>query len=68
MTACPTGNTSLGLCDTLTEVGIGVGNFAEETRLPLGKFIMFLALIGAVIALIVGIIFVIKHSIAKHLE
>jgi hypothetical protein len=63
---CPV-NSTLGVCDVLSETGEGIGVFSEAIRLPLGKLLMFLAIIGGVIALIMGIVFVIKRVVTKHI-
>jgi len=60
--ACPE-NSTLEICDLLSETGTGIGEFAEGARQPLGKFILFLALIGAIVGLVVAVIFVIKKSL-----
>ncbi len=64
--ACPE-NSTLEICDMLSETGAGIGEFAENSRQPLGKFILFLAIIGAIVALVLGIVYVIKKSITKHM-
>lgn len=65
--ACPE-NSSLDLCATLSETGSGIGEMVETIRLPVGKFILFLAVIGAVVALVLGIVFAIKTVATKHLK
>jgi hypothetical protein len=59
---------NLGIKDVLSETGQGIGTFSEAIRMPLGKLLMFLALIGGVIALITGIIFAIKTVVTKHIK
>jgi len=62
---CTTNET--GVCATLQEVGEGIGGMTDAMRLPLGKFILFLAIIGAVVALILGIVYAIKGIVTKNL-
>lgn len=64
MAECPA-NSDLEVCDLLSETGNGIGVFVEAIRSPLGKFILFLAIIGAVVGLIVGIVFLIKKVSTK---
>ena len=63
---CPT-NSTLGVCDVLSETGQGIGDFSDNVRLPLGKFLMYLAIIGGVIALILGIVYAIKRLATKYM-
>jgi len=39
----------------------------DALRTPVGQFILFLSIIGAVVALILGIVYAIKNSIIKNL-
>lgn len=63
---CPT-NSTLGVCDVLSETGTGIGDMVDALRLPVGQFVLFLAIIGAVVALILGIVFAIRRLATKHL-
>ncbi len=65
--ACPE-NSTLEICDMLSETGNGIGEFAEGSRQPLGKFILFLAIIGAIVALVLGVVYAIKKSIGKNMN
>lgn len=51
----------------LTETGTGIGVVMDRMRLPVGQFILFLAIIGGVVALILGIVFAIKQSLNKNM-
>ena len=66
MATCPT-NSTLGVCDVLSETGNGIGVMVDAIRLPVGQFALFLAIIGAVVALILGLVFAIKKLSTKHL-
>jgi Na+/melibiose symporter-like transporter len=66
MAECPV-NSTLGVCDVLSETGNGIGVLVEALRLPLGKFIMFLAIISAVVALVLALVYTIKKVSTKHL-
>ena len=63
---CPTGNTSTGVCDILSETGTGIGAFAEGLLSGGGliKLLLVLAVISGVVALLFAIVYVIKRSIA----
>lgn len=63
---CPTGNDSLGVCSVLEESGTGLGIFLEAIRNPVVKIVIVLGIIGGVLALIVGIVYMIKHAVTKH--
>ena len=63
---CPV-NSTLGVCDVLSETGQGIGDFTEAIRLPLGRFLMYLAIIGAVVGLILGIVYAIKKLSTKYM-
>lgn len=49
-------------------MGHGIGTFSDAIRMPLGKLLMFLALIGGIVALIMGIIFAIKNVAIKYMK
>jgi len=66
MAECPE-NSDLGVCDVLSESGTGLGIFMEAIRSPLVKFLVVLAIIGAVVALVLGISVGIKKMIGKKL-
>lgn len=58
---------NLGIRDTLSETGNGIGVMINAIRLPIGQFTLFLAIVGAVVALITGLVFAIKKITSKHL-
>ena len=63
--ACPP-NSTVGICDIMAESGSGLGEFANGL-LSGGAFlklIFVLAIIGAVIALIYAVVFVVKKAVA----
>ena len=66
MAECPA-NSTLGVCDVLDETGNGIGVMVDALRLPVGQFVLFLAIIGAVVALILGIVFAVRKLATKHL-
>ena len=58
-------NSTIGVCDIMAESGQGLGEFANGL-LSGGAFlklIFVLAIIGAVIALIYGVVFVVKKAV-----
>lgn len=61
---CPTGNDTLGVCQVLEESGIGLGIFLEAIRSPLVKIIIVLGIISAIVALIIGLVYMIKHKMS----
>ena len=66
MAECPE-SSELGVCDVLDETGNGIGVMVDALRLPVGQFVLFLAIIGAVVALILGIVFAVRKLATKHL-
>jgi len=56
-----------GIQTTLSETGNGIGVMVDALRTPVGQFILFLSIIGAVVALILGIVYAVKNSITKNL-
>ena len=66
MASCPV-NSTLGVCDVLSETGNGIGVMVDALRTPVGQFILFLSIIGAVVALILGIVYAIRRIATKHL-
>ena len=50
------------LCDLLDGSGAGLGSFLDNIRGPLAKFIAVLALIGAIVAIVIGVGVVIKKT------
>lgn len=63
--ACPV-NSTVGICDIMAESGSGLGEFASGllTGGAFLKLIFVLAIIGAVIALIYAVVFVVKKAVA----
>lgn len=59
--------TGYGIYDTLSETGTGIGSMVDNLRLPVGQFILFLAVIGGVVALILGIVFAVRKMTGKYL-
>jgi hypothetical protein len=55
-TPSPSTDSSYGIQSTLTEVGYGIGIMLEALRTPLGKFILLIALISGIVALMVGLL------------
>jgi hypothetical protein len=51
--------------DTLTGLGTGLGNFLSAIYLPLGNLILILGIIGGVVAIFMGIAYVVKHAMSK---
>lgn len=51
--------------DTLAGVGEGLGNFLSAIYLPLGNLVLILGIIGGVVAIFMGIAYVVKKAIAK---
>jgi hypothetical protein len=49
--------------DTLSDLGEGLGNFLSQIKEPVGGFILYLAIIGGVVAIFLGIAWVIKHAL-----
>jgi len=66
MASCPV-NSTLGVCDVLSETGNGIGVMVDALRTPVGQFILFLSIIGAVVALILGIVYAIRRVTTKNL-
>lgn len=66
MATCPA-NSTLGVCDTLNEAGNGLGVFLDAIKTPLGTFIFYIAIIGAVVALVLGVAYLIRKVATKHL-
>ncbi len=63
---CPQ-NSTLEVCDLLSESGIGIGTFIEELRSPLGQFILVFAVIAGIAGLISGFIFLIRRTASRNL-
>lgn len=59
--------TGYGIYDTLSETGLGIGRMVDTLRLPVGQFILFMAIIGGVVSLILGIVYAIRKLAGKHL-
>jgi hypothetical protein len=57
-----------GFAPVLSETGEGIGSLVNAIRMPFGKFVLFLAIIGAVVALILGIVYAIKTVATKYLK
>jgi hypothetical protein len=51
--------------DTLTGIGAGLGNFLSAIYLPLGNLVLILGVIGGVVAIFMGIAYVVKRAIEK---
>lgn len=64
--SCPA-NSTLQICDMLSETGTGVGEFSNGATANGGltKFIMLLAIVGAVVAIVFAVVFVIKRAITR---
>lgn len=54
-----------GICDLLYEMGNGTSIFIDTITSPLGLFLLFLAIIGSIIALLLGIVHFIRKIISK---
>lgn len=50
-----------------SETGTGIGELVDTIRLPVGKFILVLAIIGAIVTLVLGIVFAIKRIATKNM-
>lgn len=50
---------------TLTDLGNGLAGFLNAIGDPTGNFILLLAIIGGIVAIFMGIAFVIKKAISK---
>lgn len=55
----------LGIQDTLEETGIGIGKMLNAIRQPIGIFVMFLAVIGGIVALVLGVTHAIRRTIGR---
>jgi hypothetical protein len=57
-----------GLASVLGETGTGIGSLVNAIRMPFGKFVLFLAVTTALIALVFGVLFAFKILATKHLK
>lgn len=49
--------------ETLSDLGEGLGNFLSSIKEPVGGFVLYLAIIGGVVAIFLAIGIAIKHAI-----
>jgi len=56
-----------GISPALTETGQGTAEMVDQVRLPVGNFLLFFGIIGAIIGLVAGLIFAIKGIMNKRL-
>jgi hypothetical protein len=57
--------TSYGIYSVLSETGNGIGTMVDAIKLPVGRFALFLGIIGGVVVLIAGLVFAIKTMFKK---
>lgn len=62
--SCPVNDTS-GVCATMEGAGAGLGIFIQYMGQALPVLLIFLALVGIIVAVGYGIATVIKHSIGR---
>jgi len=63
---CPTDNAS-GICAMLDETGAGLGNLFYYLGQSLPTFLLILAIIGAVVSIIMAVVFVIKTVVVRRI-
>ena len=56
-----------GISPPLTESATGMAIMIDNVRVPTGRFLLFMGIIGAIAGLVAGIIFAIKKVSTKHM-
>ena len=51
--------------ETLTGIGAGLGSFLSAIYLPLGNLVLILGIVGGVVAIFMGIAYVVKRAIEE---
>ena len=55
----------MGLNTTLREAGDGTGGFLDSIKTPLGDLILYLGIVGGIVAIFMAIAGRVKHSVGK---